>query len=487
MTRPEDRNGSGQTARRLAGVEGLRENYDLVIVGAGPAGMAAAAEAAGHGRSVLVLDENPRPGGQIYRGIGAAALRDPKVLGAAYWEGAALADAFAAAEVDYLPGATVWHLDDALEIGVSVGARSAVFPAQRVILATGALERPMPVRGWTLPGVMTVGAGQTLLKAQGIAPAGRVVLAGCGPLLWLYASQCIAAGAPPSLILETAPRANWRGALRHLPAFLTTPYARKGLALMARVRRHVRVISGVEALSIEAEGEALRATWAEGASFAADHVLLHQGVVPNLNLARAADCAIAWEEGNACFAPVTDEWGTSSLPGIAVAGDGAGIAGAEAAALRGRLAALEALRALGALDKAGRDARAAPHRAALARWARGRAFLNALYRPAPQFRAAPPDAIACRCEEASGAALREAARMGATGPNQLKAFLRCGMGPCQGRMCGLTITETIAEERGVHPREVGYFRLRTPAKPITLGEFAALRKTDADMKAVERR
>ena len=332
---------------------------------------------------MLVLDENPRPGGQIYRAIGAAPLRRPEVLGAAYWEGAALAEAFAAAEVDYLPGATVWHLDDALEIGVSAGARSAMVLARRVILATGALERPMPVRGWTLPGVMTVGAGQTLLKAQGIAPTGRVVLAGCGPLLWLYAAQCVAAGAAPSLVLETTPRANWRGALRHLPAFLTTPYARKGLALMARVRRHVRVVSGVRALAVDQEDEALRVTWDEGAGFLADHVLLHQGVVPNLNLARAAGCSVAWDEGNACFVPVADAWGNASVPGIAVAGDGAGIAGAEAAALRGRLAALEALRALGALDEAGRDARAAPHRAALARWSRGRGLPR---------RALPPDA-----------------------------------------------------------------------------------------------
>lgn len=473
--------------RRLPGVDALREGYDLVIVGAGPAGMAAAAEASGHGLAVLVLDENPRPGGQIYRAIGAAPLRRPEVLGPAYWDGAALADAFAAAPVDYLPGATVWHLDAALEVGVSAGTRSAVVPARRVILATGALERPMPVRGWTLPAVMTVGAGQTLLKAQGIAPTGRVVLAGCGPLLWLYAAQCIAAGAPPSLLLDTAPRANWRAAWRHLPSFLLTPYARKGLALMATVRRRVRVVSGVDALAVDPDGEALRVTWGAGEGFLADHVLLHQGVVPNLNLARAAGCAIAWEEGNACFAPATDDWGNASVEGIAVAGDGAGIAGAEAAALRGRLAALEALRALGVLDVAKRDARAAPHRAALAGWARGRAFLDALYRPAEHFRAAPPDAIACRCEEATGAAVREAARMGATGPNQLKAFLRCGMGPCQGRMCGPTITETIAQERGVHPREVGYIRLRTPAKPITLGEFAALRKTEADLRAVERR
>jgi NADPH-dependent 2,4-dienoyl-CoA reductase/sulfur reductase-like enzyme len=472
--------------RRLSGVDALRDSYDLVIIGAGPAGMAAAVEADGAGLSVLVLDENPRPGGQIWRAIGAAPLRDPAILGREYWAGAAVAEAFAASNADYLPGAVVWHLDDTLEIGVSAGARSMVFPARQVIIATGAMERPCPVPGWTLPGVMTVGAGQTLLKAQGVAPGGRVLLAGCGPLLWLYAAQCIAAGAPPALILETTPRANRAAALRHLPGFLATPYPWKGLRLMTKVRRRVRVTGGVTGLAIAAEGTALRAEW-NGGNEIFDHVLLHQGVVPNINLAAAAGCAVAWDEGNACFAPVTDDWGMSSIPGIAVAGDGAGIAGAEAAGLRGRIAALAALQALGALDAGARDARAAPLRRNLARWSRGRAFLDALYRPAQSFRSAAPEAIACRCEEVSGAAVREAARMGATGPNQLKAFLRCGMGPCQGRMCGLTITETIAEERGVHPRDVGPQRLRSPAKPITLGEFAALRKTEADLRAVERR
>jgi NADPH-dependent 2,4-dienoyl-CoA reductase/sulfur reductase-like enzyme len=472
--------------RRLAGIDALRDAYDLVIIGAGPAGMAAAIEAQGAGLSVLVLDENGAPGGQVWRAVGAAPLRDPGVLGRDYWAGAAAADAFAASGADYLPGATVWHLDDTLEIGVSAGARSMVFPARQVILATGAMERPFPIPGWTLPGVMTVGAGQTLLKAQGIAPGGRVLLAGSGPLLWLYAAQCVAAGAPPTLILETTPRANRAAAARHLPAFLTTPYPWKGLRLMAAVRRRVRVAGGVTRLAIAAEGSALRVAW-DGGEAVFDHVLLHQGVVPNPNLAAAAGCVLAWDEGNACFAPTTDAWGMSSIPGIRVAGDGAGIAGAEAAGLRGRIAALAALQALGVLDAAARDARAAPHRRALARWSRGRAFLDAFYRPAQAFRAAAPGAIACRCEEVTGDAVREAARMGATGPNQLKAFLRCGMGPCQGRMCGLTVTETIAEARGAHPRDVGPLRLRTPAKPITLGEFAALRKTEADLKAVERR
>ncbi len=469
--------------------------YDLVVVGAGPAGMAAAAEAAGGRASVLVVDDNPAAGGQVWRGAGAGPLAGGRVLGRDYADGggAATRGFAAAAGVDRLPGAQVWHLDDRLELGLTLpDGGGAVVRAGRVVLATGALERPVPVPGWTLPGVMSVGAAQTALKAQAMVPEGRYALAGCGPLLWLYAAQAAAAGAPPALVLDTAPRANRREALRHLPGFLLSPYARKGVPLLARARRAAPVVGGVDGLRIVREGDGLLLFWTRGggggredaAPF--DAVLLHHGVTPNLNLARAAGCELDWHENNACFVPRTDAWGRTTVPGVLLAGDGAGIGGAEAAALGGRIAALAALAELGALAEGERDARAAPLRARRDRWLRGRPFLDALFRPAPRFRAAAPDAVACRCEEVTGAQVAEAARLGATGPNQLKAWLRCGMGPCQGRMCGLTVTETIAAARGVSPAEVGYLRLRTPVRPVTLAQVAALPRSEAERRAVER-
>lgn len=472
--------------RRLAAVAALRATYDIAIIGAGPAGMAAAAEVGGRGCSVLLLDENGALGGQVHRGVEASPLASVPALAAVPEAGRALAAAAMAADVDFLPGATAWHLDATRSLGISAGGAARIIAARRVIIATGAQERPMPVPGWTLPGVMSVGAAQTMLKAQGMVPEGRVVIAGCGPLVWLYAAQLAAAGSPPALLLETTPRANWRAALPQLPAFLLSPYWRKGVALMAQVRRAARVVSGVRALSIAARDAALEVTW-PGGSAAADRVLLHQGVVPQLNLAQAAGCKVAWDAAQACFVPVTDAWGDTDLPGIAIAGDTAGIGGAEAAEAAGRLAALEALRALGALDAAARDLAAAPHRAARARWLRGRAFLDALYRPATSFRVAAPEAIACRCEEVTGAALRDAARRGATGPNQAKAFLRCGMGPCQGRLCMLTVVETIAAERGVDPAAIAPLRIRPPVKPVTLAEIAAMESTEEESAAVERR
>jgi NADPH-dependent 2,4-dienoyl-CoA reductase/sulfur reductase-like enzyme len=130
---------------------------------------------------------------------------------------------------------------------------------------------------------------------------------------------------------------------------------------------------------------------------------------------------------------------------------------------------------------------AARFREELARMARGRSFLDALYRPAQQFRVPSDDeTIVCRCEEISAGRIRETLKLGVPGPNQLKAFLRCGMGPCQGRMCGLTVTELIAHERGVSPAEVGGYRLRPPFKPITVGEIASLPTTEAATKAVVR-
>lgn len=472
--------------RRLRDTGALRAEYDIAIVGAGPAGMAAAAEAGGHGLSVLWLDENQGMGGQVHRGVEASPLAAVPALAGVPAAGRALAQAAAQAEADFLPGATVWHFDAARQLGVSVGGAARMVAARRVIIATGALERPMPIPGWTLPGVMSVGAAQTLLKAQGLVPEGRVVIAGSGPLVWLYAAQLLAAGSPPALLLDTTPRANWRAALPHLWGFLRSPYAAKGAGLLARVRRGGRVVSGVASLSIREANGGLEVVW-PGGTAQADRVLLHQGVVPQTNLAQAAGCEVEWDKARACFVPRTDAWGETNRPGIAIAGDTAGIGGAEAAEASGHLAALAALHALGVLDTAGRDAAAAPHRAARARWLRGRAFFDALYLPAPGFRVASDEAIACRCEEVTGAALREAVRLGATGPNQAKAFLRCGMGPCQGRMCMLTVVETIAAARGVEPGSIPPMRVRSPVKPVTLAEIAAMESTEAERAAVEGR
>ena len=465
-----------------------RDSYDVLVIGAGPAGLAAAATAAAAGLSTLLLDENAGPGGQVWRAIASTPVVERNLLGADYWVGDDLVQEARASGAEIIQCATVWSLDRHLDIGISVGGASAFVKARRVILATGALERPFPIPGWTLPGVMTAGAAQTMLKSSALVPDGRTVIAGQGPLLWLLAAQVLRLGGRVDRILDTTERRNYFAALPHMFAFMTSPYFAKSLAMMREVRAKVPVVRGVSELAAAGDGQLATVSYVTGGrreTMPADLLLLHQGVVPNVNLAMAAGVEHRWDERQLCWSPRLEQNGNSSIDGIAIAGDGAGIGGASAAVLRGRIAARAAVDAL-APAVAAKLAPMATLRAGLAQAERGRAFLDTLFRPSPQFRIPRGDTIVCRCEEVTAKDILDAVAIGATGPNQLKAYRRTGMGPCQGRLCGLTVTELMAQARSKSPQEIGYYRLRAPVKPITLAELAAVPKTEEDVKAVVR-
>jgi NADPH-dependent 2,4-dienoyl-CoA reductase/sulfur reductase-like enzyme len=445
---------------------------ELAIVGAGPAGMAAGVLAAELGLDTMLVDEHGSPGGQIYRGVERAGADSP--LGPDYLAGAPFAAALRASPVDYRPNTTLWHLDPDGTLYLIGPRGSETISARRILLATGAIERPVPIPGWTLPGVMTVGAAQILLKTADLIPEGRTVLAGQGPLLYLVAVQLAQAGAAPAVILETTPPANYRHALRGLrPRSSELQALLSGLGLIFSVRRAgIAVRRGVRGLRAAGCGYVERVFW-EGGETAVDHLLLHEGVIPNLQVSLALQLRHEWDEAQLCWRPVLDPWGQTSLPCIAVAGDAAGIAGAGAARLSGQLAALDAAMLLGRLSHIERDRRAGPMRSALLRERALRPFLDRLYRSRHVVLAPREDeTVVCRCEEVSAGSIRRAVRLGAGGPNQLKAFTRCGMGPCQGRICGPVAAAIIADELDRPVAEIGAWRPRAPFKPITVGALA---------------
>jgi NADPH-dependent 2,4-dienoyl-CoA reductase/sulfur reductase-like enzyme len=466
----------------------VSEVCELLVIGAGPTGLAATATAAALGVEATLLDEQPNPGGQIYRAVEAAPESRGQVLGPSYREGMELVRAFRDSGTRYLPDTQVWSLSREADTGFQIGTlhqgNARLIRARRVILAGGAMERPVPFPGWTLPGVMNAGAAQILFKASGLVPDRAPVIAGTGPLLLLLAWQYLRAGVEVEAVLELAPRSNlWWAALRLPEALRAGHYITRGLKYLTALRRGgvpVRYgVSGIRALGrrrLEALEYRRGGRWHR---IGLDTLLVHFGLVPNTHITEAAGCRHFWDDAQQCWRPAVDAWGNSSVPGIAVAGDNATIGGARSAVHSGRLAALEAAHALGLIDRWERERRARADRAWMSADLRIRPFLEALHRLPDSLLATPDDAtLVCRCEEVTAGEIRAAVRAGHRDPNQVKFFTRCGMGPCQGRQCGAAAAQIIAAETGRPVGEQPPFRVRPPIRPLSLGELANLQEAE---------
>ena len=462
---------------------------DVVVVGAGPAGMTAASCLAQSGVRVLVLDEHTAPGGQVYRSVEKVTDKrsaDLNVLGSHYRNGSKLVERLHSSGAQYWPGTSVWEISAAgestLAVGVVRDGRVQLIQAGHIILATGAMERPTPFPGWTLPGVMTVGAAQTLLKSSGLVPDGRIAVAGSGPLLYLYVSQLIKAGRKPQVILDTQPRTSLQAKLSVLAALTVDPASMfRGLGWMREVRREVQVRKRVHRLragGVEKLSSISYVSCDRQFTDDVDLLLVHDGVIPNTWLAMSAGCRHHWDVQQRCWVPDITGAGQTSRQSVSVVGDAAGIMGADASVLHGEAVASEVIACLE--GKQQNSLGNAAHPLLVRQQRLLRRCLDQFYPPAKEFELPPDDeTIVCRCEEVTAGQIRQVATLGCVGPNQGKAFTRCGMGPCMGRKCGVTVSRLIAEHHGLGMDEVGHYRIRPPVKPITVAQLAEL-EIDAD-------
>nr|WP_315219675.1 FAD-dependent oxidoreductase [uncultured Duganella sp.] len=445
----------------------------VIIVGAGPAGVRAAEELVDAGLRPIVIDEGRRDGGQIYRRQPEHFTRSYESL---YGSEAARAQAvhqgFDAlrGKIDYRPETLAWNISEG-HVHVVSGHRTEKLPYAALVICSGATDRLMPVPGWELSGVFSLGASQIALKSQACSIGSRVVFLGSGPLLYLVAMQYLKAGANIAAVLDTS-------LLRHqiaaLPKLLARPkLLRQGLSYIAALRKAgIPVLSGITPVAIGGSAEegvtemSYRDAGGKAHTLACDAIALGYHLRPETQLADLAGCAFRYDDETRQWFPQVSMEGRSSVANVYLAGDGARILGAEGAENAGRLAALSALADLGHATDAGRVAALGREQARMESFRRG--LVQAFPWPATQAAALPDDTIVCRCECITAGELRGVVNdMGAQEANRAKAFSRVGMGRCQGRYCANAGAEIIAHAAGVPLERVGRLRGQAPVKPLS--------------------
>lgn len=457
---------------------------DVLILGGGPAGLAAAATAARAGLEVLVVDERSKLGGQYFKQPAAGTTIDEARLDSQYAEGRKLIDAAIDAGVQTLLEVQVWGAVSPTHLlAVGRDERYAIHP-RRLILGPGAYERGVPIPGWTLPGVMTTGAAQTLLRAHRVSPGSSVLVSGNGPLNLQLAADLAAGGVNVVALAEAADVRWWSGLGSGAAMAAAGPATvARGLGYRATlIRKRVPVLSRSAVVSVEGDDAAERAIVARLDStggvvpgtqrtFAVDAVCMGFGFLPSDEIPRTLGCKHVYDAGRGSLVVERTESGRTSVDGVWVVGDAGGVSGAEVALAAGVLAACDVIESLGipvprSIDRKGALRR---HR----RSARFQTHLWKLYR-APVFldHLAGPDTIVCRCESVTLGELELGLDAGALEAGPLKRMTRAGMGKCQGRYCGPIVTALAARRSGVPVGEFSGFAPQPPFRPVEIGSLA---------------
>lgn len=446
---------------------------DIAILGAGPAGAHAALQAARAGCDVVLIDEQPQAGGQLWRAKGPAVISAPATPESR--AGDVLRRDLTASGVTLMPRARLWQVqpcEAGWDLRVLCDGRSQPIVARRLILAAGAREHVQPLPGWTLPGVIGLAGATAMMKQDLTPPPGRVVVAGVGPLVLYVAARIRQLGGDVAAVVTPNRRRDW---LALLPRLAGRPglLARGAVWLADLAAGRVPILWGHQLTAVRGDDRVAGALvapcdgdWrAVGAvsTIAADSICLGHGLIPNTEAAQLLGVRLRHDPPLGGWVPEADGDGRTAVPGLFIAGDGAGVLGAAHAVLHGRQAGRAAAVSLG------QQPRGRAHGRAQARAARFGRAVASLSQPRKGLAAlATDETVICRCEGLTRAALSAEIASGASSGNAVKSGTRAGMGPCQGRFCQAAIAGLIAAAEGTPVPPTA----RPPLRPVPLSALA---------------
>ncbi|MDP7652233.1 MAG: FAD-dependent oxidoreductase [Rhodospirillales bacterium] len=469
---------------------------EVLVVGAGPAGLQAARAAASAGAQVVIVDERPAPGGQYYKQLSKThAFRDEAAMDTQFRAGRDLITEVENLGVRIERQALVWGAFAADEIGVVTDDKAMVFRPQQLIVATGAYEKGVPLPGWTLPGYMTTGAVQTLVRAYRVAPGQRVLVAGNGPLNFQVASELVDAGVEVVALVEAAPRPGPAQVPAVLAALCHSPdLMRDGLKYLGRLRRagvpilyghaivEARGSDAVESVVVAPIGPTGEAGTEGRREFAVDAVSVGYGFMPSNDISRPLGCRHHYDADRDSLVVELNADCQTSIAGVFVAGDCGGMGGSRVAMEQGFIAGCKAAENLGM---------ALPHHAIAERDSRRRrlasherfqkAIWTVFQAPTLTDQLTRDDTLVCRCEEVTRSTLHETVDGDSVSVGNLKHQTRAGMGPCQGRYCGALMARMVDRRVSLATGEFSFFAPRPPIKPVPIGVIA---RAQADVRGL---
>lgn len=450
---------------------------DILVIGGGAGGLSAAISARKTGASVVVLDERHVPGGQYFKQAAGG-----RALDAQQRKGAALVQEARDSGAEMLGGVEVWGAFDGPLILAEHQGGALIARPKAIIVATGAYERPCMVPGWTLPGVMTTGAAQTLWRSYRTLPGKRVAICGSGPLNLQVAQELSEGGADVVMVAEQAAPPSRQPWVVVNMALAGPRLTAKGLGLVRSLHRaQVPVRYNTQLLGVVDASDGLHATFRTDAgpesTLIVDAICMNAGFEPQNEVLRLLAASMTYDPVFGHLRCERDGSMQTSATGVYAIGDCAGLGGAPAAMVEGRIAGRAAASALGyPVEPSGADQQE------LDRHRRFQHWLWRLYAPAPLAHSTTPDdTILCRCEEIDFAQARAGLIETPGHLGTLKRATRVGMGRCQGRYCGPVAARLVAEATGEPITDHSYFAPRVPIKPVSIAAILAAQEAlDAD-------